>query len=195
MQQNGIICFNSFQLGFRQQTSPVFLSLENCFNSFQLGFRLVRGKSFGKVNSMFQFLLVRLQTLISQMEKRIIFSVSIPFSQALDSNWWLQKKKGGDGFNSFQLGFRLFSISCAIFSISCFNSFQLGFRPACKYLSADPIFMFQFLLVRLQTFITLLCANMIYKFQFLLVRLQTERQGKTKKERKSFNSFQLGFRL
>ncbi len=145
------------------------------FNSFQLGFR--REDEWGNKWFIFkfQFLLVRLQTCYETSRSRRLFTVSIPFSQALDPSSYKSKSSLSACFNSFQLGFRLhllhliahnflgfnsfqlgFRLVLGVYGLlvgRCFNSFQLGFRQSAYYKKLESIFQFQFLLVRLQTVI------------------------------------------
>ncbi len=62
------ICFNSFQLGFRRKRQKRKERRERSFNSFQLGFRLQAPKYNQQLSIWFQFLLVRLQTRVFNLD-------------------------------------------------------------------------------------------------------------------------------
>ncbi len=99
-----------------------------CFNSFQLGFRRENTQYVLPPYNVFQFLLVRLQTILPPGSQKRSSCVSIPFSQALDRN----SKEWGQNSRSVSIPF----------------SQALDWN---KKLEPMPLRQFQFLLVRLQT--------------------------------------------
>ncbi len=144
---------------------------------------------------MFQFLLVRLQTCNpSSALFRSSTYVSIPFSQALDR---LSQTVRSRLFMFQFLLVRLQTDYHKRYGVDylCFNSFQLGFRLFSIVLFNRIASSFQFLLVRLQTMSDSTAVGNCIQFQFLLVRLQTYTNLVGKYHWKAcFNSFQLGFR-
>ncbi len=86
-----------------------------------------------------------------------------------------------------------FHLNCLLY---CFNSSQVGYKLHFVFMSISPYPWFQFLIGRLQTIGNTVTTNTtITKFQFLIGRLQTTVVAPYLRNRPSFNSSQVGYKL
>ena len=146
--------FNSSQVGYKLQRSQALLPIDFVSIPHRQATNLPRVSKSIKPEPGFQFLIGRLQTGISHIATVVT-----------------------SGFNSSQVGYKLFKSVVLPLPVCRFNSSQVGYKPKIARTPTLASVEFQFLIGRLQTGTLPVKINPTIVFQFLIGRLQTVASG------------------